>query len=290
MHEKIFLAWICFRAVRDIRSLPPYHGARWSAWFRFACKHAGLEADSCFHGLLPLRNGQRPILRGEELTVRLLLDLGACKALPVLFASLAEMEPCGEFSCASLKAYSYKVMALDEVAGIEDVAELCNCEKWQIHFDTPLRLPLPNPHKRRDPGPGMFCQADFFSPANSGQALSHLLGRVRFYPDKEGTKPQIPAGTRIVHSSLIWEDMRYNSQRGIALGGLTGFLECCGQPDRELARRLVWGQYAGAGKNARFGLGYWRIPEIRTASQAASRDPGFLSTFDQGQKVICHEK
>lgn len=135
MREKIFLAWVRFRAVREIRSLPPYHGERWSAWFRFACRHAGLEAETVFLGLYPLRNGQDPILKGEELTVRLVLDLDGCKTLPALLASLAEMEARGEFSGSSLQPCSYMVMAMDEAARADqaEMAMLTSCD-WPGNF------------------------------------------------------------------------------------------------------------------------------------------------------------
>lgn len=64
------------------------------------------------------------------------------------------------------------------------------------------------------------------------------------------------------YADLGWCDMRYGQLRHISLGGVVGELYFSTSPSLEAALRFVWGQYFGAGKNPRFGLGFWRIPEI----------------------------
>ena len=58
------------------------------------------------------------------------------------------------------------------------------------------------------------------------------------------------------------DDMRYSREWQIALGVVVGEMRFGVPPDGTVAERLVRGQYLGAGRNARFGLGYWRIPEL----------------------------
>jgi CRISPR/Cas system endoribonuclease Cas6 (RAMP superfamily) len=56
--------------------------------------------------------------------------------------------------------------------------------------------------------------------------------------------------------------MAYNPVRKIRLGGISGEISINGQPSSYEARRLVWGQYLGIGKNSRFGFGFFRIPAL----------------------------
>lgn len=96
-----------------------------------------------------------------------------------------------------------------------------------------------------------FCDADFF---RQGNALTHLLGHIRLLP------PVVSgAEMRVERVRLHWADLRYSRERAVALGGLVGEICLTGRPDAETARRLVLGEYLGSGKNARFGLGFWRL-------------------------------
>lgn len=270
------LADVVFLALRPIRSLPPRHGARWIAWLRFACRHAGLPADDLILGILPFRAGRIPIDAGENLILRLILSDAGAAALPDLLDALESLPPEGEFSSATLRP----VLVRDPVRGIpldvaagappipfdasavrEEAAVLQALDRWRIRLVAPLRLPLPAGEKsRRGPDRERFCRPEFF--ADHPAALARLLSRVRPFPGMPPQGEAPAAGLRILAAGTAWEDMRYSAQRGIALGGVTGEIACAGAPDADSALLLAAGQHLGAGKNARFGMGFWRIPEL----------------------------
>jgi len=66
--------------------------------------------------------------------------------------------------------------------------------------------------------------------------------------------------------------------RPALLGGLVGVLRLEGPVSPEAALAITAGQYLGAGKNPRFGLGMYRIPELegwrRLPLYPASQQPG----------------
>ena len=118
-------------------------------------------------------------------------------------------------------------------------------------FFVPLRLPLPAGEKKGADGVRRFCDAQF---VRQGSALPHLLQHVRLLsPVMCGRE------LHVQDVRLRWEDMRYSRERSVALGGLIGELCIKVIPDAETAQRLVLGEYLGAGKNGRFGLGFWRL-------------------------------
>ena len=257
-----------FEALRPIWSLPPFHGARWSAWLRFACAHAGLCADDMLHALLPLRNGSEPIRQGERLTLRLLIPSQALPVLPRLVRAMLDMPPRGEFSGRSLHFAGFQdgidgspvqpgeltpqtvaPLSAERLAERIEAVRRGGCRR--LTFITPLRLTLPAGEKKTADGVRRFCDADFF---RQGNALTHLLGHIRLLP------PVVSgAEMRVERVRLHWADLRYSRERAVALGGLVGEICLTGRPDAETARRLVLGEYLGSGKNARFGLGFWRL-------------------------------
>lgn len=154
-----------FEALRPIRSLPPFHGARWSAWLRFACAHAGLCADDMLHALLPLRNGSEPIRQGERLTLRLLIPSQALPVLPRLVRAMLDMPPRGEFSGRSLHFAGFQdgidgspvqpgeltphtvaPLSAERLAERIEAVRRGGCRR--LTFITPLRLTLPAGEKK----------------------------------------------------------------------------------------------------------------------------------------------
>lgn len=269
----MFLIDLEFEAVRPIHSLPPWHGARWSAWFRNVANLAGLRFENFVEAILPFRQGVAPIKNGELLTVRLALAAGGAFLLPGFLAALPYAESEGQFSSLSLAF----VQARDAVGknvvwragrGAEkppekfspdfvgaEVAALTEVSEWSLRFLGPLRLPLPPGHHARGKEVGKFARPEDLA---TTAGLGNLLGRIRFLPDETFSWPK----TSLVSSSLRWEDMRYNASRQMAIGGVTGQMSWRGYLDPAQAWRLVLGQYLGAGKSGRFGLGFWRIPEL----------------------------
>lgn len=266
--KDIYCVDVQFEAQQSIKSLPPYHGARWCAWLRFACSRDYLRMEDIVYAILPLRNGTDCISPGESLVLRLLVPANALPLLPNIVRIMQEMPSKGEFNGQSLRAIGFR----DSISGAfleieeltpqtmlpltpdrleERIIAVQRWELWNVHFTVPLRLTLPAGEKKGAEGIRRFCDAKFFRQNN---ALPHLLHHIRLLP------PAVcGANIYLQDVRLRWEDMRYNRERGVALGGVTGTIGAAGRPDAETARRLVLGEYLGAGKNGRFGLGFWRL-------------------------------
>lgn len=266
--DAVYCVDAAFTARHEIKSLPACHGARWSAWLRFACARLALRLENIVYALLPLRRGVSFILPGEELGLRLIVPHAALSLLPRIVEAMMEMPPQGEFSCRSLHFTAFREgvggqpCALSELAAssvapltaerlAERVLFLQDCQSWSLNLFTPLRLTLPAGRKKGGDGVRRFCDPLFFQQET---ALPHLLSHVRLLPPV-----MCGQGMRLRAVSLHWEDMRYSRDRRMALGGVVGKIHVAGRPDAETARRLVLGEYLGAGKNGRFGLGFWRI-------------------------------
>ncbi len=257
-----------FEARQVIKSLPPFHGARWSAWLRFACFQAALRMEDIVYALLPLRHGTARITPGECLMLRLLVPPNALPVLPRMVRAMLEMPPRGEFCGRSLHFVGFRegidgtplitseltpqtVLPLTAARLADRIVVAQQWERWSVRFSAPLRLTLPAGEKKGADGVRRFCDARFF---RQDGALSHMLQHVRLLaPAVCGTD------IRLQDVRLRWEDMRYNRERTVALGGVIGEICAAGHPDAETARRLVLGEYLGAGKNGRFGLGFWRL-------------------------------
>ncbi len=273
----MYLIDYLFYAQCTIRSLPLYHGARWSALLRHVYRNANLVPETMFVGLLPMRYGQKTIQKGENYAVRVLLTDAGMQNIEIFTTAFANTLTQGEFSSASFSLYGYKdpvnpqpIYTLTGAPPIPPlhtdrmqscITQLTQQPTWSLHFHTPLRLTKPPFTKHsKDSAKKRFCKADFFAPTDNihtQNALEHLLVKIRYAKD-------IPPYTAITlptlqDSTLSWKDMRYNAQRSIALGGLVGTITFIGAPSPEVATHLVYGQYVGIGKNARFGLGYYTI-------------------------------
>lgn len=269
--DPIFIVDAIFRATRPIRSLPAFHGARWSAWLRFACGGANFRLNEIVLGLLPLRNGQQPIRMDETLALRLVLGGNGPDSLPALGRALGSTGVRGEFSRESMRLLCWKdavggavfepggpvfplrPLSPETVGG--EIRALRRLGSFTLRLSGPLRLKLPPGAARSGREIGMYCPAGFFS---GRDAMAHLLAGIRLL----GPERVVEDCPEVEWSRLAWEEMRYSRRRGIALGGVAGGIGCAGCPGDVAARRLVLGQYLGAGKNPLFGLGYWRIPEL----------------------------
>lgn len=195
--------------------------------------------------------------------------------MPALLSALSHPVRCGEFSAFSLAL----VRARDAVSGLTiweqgtatgiapipftwqtvlaEIEALQGLAEWSIQLCGPLRLPLPPGHGHRGRGADKYAAPEDLLAAGG---LDNLLARIRF----QEPGPLTPLEAQPVTADLRWEDMRYNAERRIALGGVTGTVRWRARLEFAQARRLVLGQYFGAGKNARFGLGFWLIPELES--------------------------
>lgn len=269
----LYLVDAAFLARRTIRSLPEFHGARWSAWLRHACRQCGLALDDMLMGILPLRSGQTPIRAGEVILLRMVV--GEPGRLGALGAAMANTACRGEFSPQAFELCFWREtlsgrrhppdvapcglapLTLEQVRA--QAERLASLNSFTLDLHTPLRLKLPQGLRQRGPEVESYCQQDFFS---SGRALEYLAAKVRFWEFAEAASLLEDACLTCAASNLAWCDLRYNQERRVALGGLTGRLACAGRIGLPVAERLALGQYLGAGKNPLFGLGYWNIPEL----------------------------
>ena len=272
--SKIYLLDCLFLCRAPVRSLPAWHGARWSAWLRFAAASQGIRLEDVVAGVLPLQSGTRPLLPGCMPVLRLAVPAEGFSHVPALLRAMVDLEPRGEFSSLSL----LPVRISDAVGGASGPAEtglemdactalstdslgeetvaLKGLSSWRLCLCGPLRLTLPAGMKHTGMhGVERLCRPEFFQ--EDPRAVAHLLAGVR-----DGQKKECGDGLRPSMVELRWEDMRYSRERQIALGGIVGEMRFDKAPGNIEAERLVLGQYLGAGKNARFGLGYWRIPEL----------------------------
>ncbi len=249
MPDRLYLADLFFKCAEPIRSLPEFHGARWHAWARFALK-GYLDFDAAIFGLLPSRSGKHPILPGETLALRLVLTSVGAEAIDLIENRLTASDNGKAFGPAQLALDRDRtaVRPLNEAFLKDRLESLLALDTFSINLFTPLRLVAPTEWKGKD-AKSRFCQPEFFA---SPCALDRMLAGVRRDPANR-------TACRIVSKDLVWKDLRYSRDRRVALGGVCGKIVCEGRPEEETARALILGQYAGCGKNPRFGLGYWRL-------------------------------
>lgn len=281
--EPVVLVDCLFQVSHDIRSLPPFHGARWNAWIRFGCERAHVRAEDLVRAIFPFRSGQEHLKKGEILALRLAIDAAGLDLLPRLVVGMRNTGAEGKFCPQNLEfvclvdpirrkpladgAPVEKVLSVVRRDDFATEIALCQkCTRLRLDFLSPLRLTLPAGQKNvHMSARERLCDAEWF--ASFQDALGHLLGKVRFLPS------QAPAsGAHIVESSLRWQEVRYNAERCVAVGGILGTLRIEGELDEDSAARLVLGQYFGAGKSGRFGLGFWRIRELEAVRTLALPD------------------
>lgn len=275
-----------FQVIRPIFSLPHWHGGRWCAWFREACKSLPFKFDDLALAIYPERFGQERMLAGEKIVVRMILSPNRFHYLTEFAAALQNTCPKGEFSPASLRLTeindfgyhtifwqdgeetNYRPSLFSERALVEEIASLRSLSRFSLVFKGPLRLAAPRGVKDKSYEKLKYCQPNYFMEARQ---IIHLVEHIRFL-DEEEKKISISEdlAADLTASNLHWHDMRYNPIRQMALGGICGRIVFNGNIGYDLARHLVLGQYLGAGKNGRFGFGFWQIPEISRSS--APRD------------------
>ena len=267
----IYFVDFIFQVTQEIKSLPPFHGARWNGFFRNICKNTNIAIEQAILGIIPFRSGQKTIKENQLVTVRLLATEYFLENLQNIVHNFELIEFSGDFNPKNHKIYkildgiskidntilekNYLQFLPFNIYHVEDeINYLLQIDEWHIQFYCPLRLK--NIHSDQSlESNTTFCFPSFFE--QYPYSSSHLLEKIRFcaniLPDQY---------FYIQNSNLHWQDLRYNSDRKIALGGLVGWIKCLGQITQDTAKLLVLGQYFGSGKNPRFGFGWWRIPEL----------------------------
>lgn len=264
-----------FSAKCRILSLPMWHGARWHALLRGACHSLPFNLEDLILSCRPERNGTRPIAPSERLLLHLLIPQNAMPLFPDFCQALSVFQGEGEFSARTLEFVNardaisggivwqprqgmFSEPALFNIAFLNaEASALARMDEWTLQLLSPLRLPLPPgyPGRRRDIG--KYAEPGFLAAA---AGLQWLLRKLRFYDF--GVLLPVTNLVPAANCALAWDDMRYNERRKIALGGIIGQIVWRGRPDFATALALVLGRHFGAGKNPRFGLGFWRIPEL----------------------------
>lgn len=280
--DNIYIADLIFVAKRVIKSLPEFHGARFSAFLRYACKVNKIKMEDCISAILPFRKGISHINIGDKLRLRLILtDLGVEK-LPFICNALFTTDDKGEFSSETLQlvsvidAVSNKIVTFNPAEGTQmskfsldnlkkEASFLLTLDKFTLELISPLRLSLP-PGTRVANASELesLCKEDFFY--KFPYALLHILNSLKRVGELSIEDKDIQNLPVAVNGATEWVDLRYSKQRRIVLGGIVGDINYEGKiPTYDLALRIVAGQYTGLGRNQRFGLGFYKIPELEIA-------------------------
>lgn len=238
----------------------------------------GLKFDDLALAICPLRHGLKSLKLGEEIAVRIILPPAQWENLLKFAAILQTARTDGLFSATSLELVKIAGLPDGEIlwkdgkpsgaepaiftenALADQISRLKSLSRFSLVFSGPLRLPAPPGIQNREDEKYRYCQPHHF---NKPGLLAHLLRRIRFLEEeREEVGASDDFVTDLGSSVLFWHDMRYNPVRRMALGGICGRIVLDGSLGEASALRLVLGQYLGAGKNGRFGFGFWRIPEI----------------------------
>lgn len=276
--ENIYFADLIFIAKQEIKSLPYFYGARFSAYLRFACKQADINFSDICSAILPFNSGTKPIELGDKLVLRLFLtDLGVDK-FALLCEALKKTADTGYFSASSLmlssvldpiassfidteKAYRFEPFSLSAVD--KEAEALLNLKGFTLDLYTPMRLPLPaGTRKVNAANKEVLCQEDFFY--RYPFALLHMLNNLKKLGELPITLAQIEALPEAYDGCCEWFDIKYNQDAPKQLGGIIGKIKYTKSiSSKDLALRLTAGQYLGLGRSQRFGLGFYKITELQ---------------------------
>ncbi len=266
------LIYCHFAVLRTIKSLPVWHGARWTALFRNAAHHALVNPEEAFAGLMSERSGTTPLQLGEKIVLRLIFSSKTWAATRAMLHSLHRGFPSeGEFQAGeSVAFYGTSFMMNVETTPwdnflpqpmeispelIHRLYPFSHKQPLRVHLLGPLRLTMPA-GKKAD---ARFATPQFMQ--NEMESASCFLSRLRL---PANWPPYICAPTRITlnDTDVRWEDLGYNANRRIRLGGLVGSFTLNGVSNPTLYCAIMAGQYFGAGKNGRFGFGYYAVSAL----------------------------
>ena len=282
--ENIYFADLLFEVLTPIKSLPEYHGARFSAYLRFACRKVNASFNECCIALLPFRKGKKIILEGQHVKLRMILTEEGINRLSNICSALAVTSGKGDFSSESLRLCAiYDGVSGKEIDyredpensftpftahSVEDEINALLCYHYfTLNFISPLRLLLPAGKKLKTASKvDKLCKEDFF--ACDDASLMHVISSVRDLGELDvenfsGCSVPVPWSCE-----TEWTEFKYSRDRQIHLDGVTGTVTFKGKLNSEyLAQRLVMGQYLGIGQDRRFGNGFYFIPELNPARQ-----------------------
>lgn len=148
---------------------------------------------------------------------------------------------------------------------IEVLTKLRGCT---MHLYSPLNLKKPieyryKKHKHYD------AEIFYLQHYEDAKILAHMMNSIR-----ADIKPQINeediGNTHLIPQGINWFPITYGKGKyKKTYGGIVGELKLKGTINREVAERLVLGQYFGMGFNYNLGFGFYNIPEIDFAKKIA---------------------
>jgi len=257
-----------FVVTAPIRRLPHFHGPHWSALFRnlFSSLDAEIKALNPTVWVQPFETGILDYEVGDRITLGLVVNLNSAPALELLLSRFNEC-PVGKghfqpgvtvklesaVSRLTRAPWQAKDLPLSEAFLEDEIESLSRLETFSIETISPLRIPRPPGSKKSE---HHYCDEDFFLSGKHNEPCRRIVDKVRGEVSLSLSPQNL---LDIKEGALTWLDVAYS---GKTMGGVVGVLEIVGRPHPEQARRLVLGQYLGVGKNAAFGFGFYRIPEL----------------------------
>ena len=275
MMEQIYFADLVFEARDTIKSMPYFHGARFTALLRFALHKLNLKLEDICHSILPFRDGTSFIQYKDKLVVRLILNQTGISMIDKIVEAVNTEEVHGEFSSKTLQIVNVldgvtkaavknlQFTPFNEDAIADEITALQLQKRFILNFYTPARLNLPaNMKPSKATGKDKLCKENFFK-EHSKIALAHIINSVKNLDEWPVTIADIENLPEPYSDNLTWQDLCYNKERQQPIGGFYGKVYFEGKiVSEEAAKRLVIGQYFGIGKNSRFGLGFYKINEL----------------------------
>jgi CRISPR-associated endonuclease Cas1 len=272
--ESFHLLSFRFSVLAPIRRLPHFHGPQWMGLFRnlinFVGAADGIDSLSSSVWVQPIETGILSYDEGDTISLGLVVPSSGAQLLQdVLERFNAVTVGKGHFQTgitvklesAISRLTAKQWSAADPPLSLEDltpeIERLCQLDTFSIETLSPLRIPRPEGLKGEQ---HRYCDAEYFLSGTTEKPFARFLEKVR-----GGHAVSANSDLLITGGAMTWLDVSYGDARGKTVGGVTGILTVSGRPSRGEAECLVWGQYVGVGKNAAFGLGFYRIPQLETA-------------------------
>lgn len=266
-----------FVVLDTIEGLPHFHGALWSALFRFAY-NPYLQPGEAFHetgvlispadmGVVKYQRLDRIELgvavppREEDRLQRILENLGKQPGLHGHFIPGNTIRLAESQCRVSGKLWPQHSATPLTLADLQtSVERLSECFQFQLVLDSPLRLTRP---PRQKESQSRYCDEAFFR--QNPNHCHHLLDQIM---KADGLVVPADAFDWVETESChgLWLDVSYAGKTGKTIGGLVGILALKGKLEAPWLAALIWHQWLGIGKNRAFGLGQYWIPQIADVS------------------------
>jgi group II intron reverse transcriptase/maturase/CRISPR-associated endonuclease Cas1 len=257
-----------FRVLAPINKLPVFHGVQWSALLREGMKAAFSNPKSLNDAgivIQPIESGIVQYVPGDVISFGMTFPVEQTDVAQKLLEVLKDNLPTSGYfipgKTIQLETVTCRLsgtpwssstqIALSMDAILPEIERLRALTAFDIVFTTPLRLSRSN----KKPG-HRYCDEEFFNVENSAQ-IAHLASRV--CANDEAIN--FVSSPSIVSSGLLWQEFSWGEAKK-TVGGVVGSVRCAGEPDDEMAFRLVLGQHTGVGLSRSLGFGCYTIPDL----------------------------